>query len=255
MFFVLSKLLSFFFHPFSWALLLLVIAWITKRPFLSRRSFRAGMIILLVFTNQVIFLEFARLWEEKGTKIEEVGHYDCAIVLTGMAEWDNNHKRLSIRRGADRLWQTLNLYHLGKVDRILISGSNGHLVDRGLEESRQFKEVLVENGIPDSVILIDTVSKNTYENAVESKKVIDRYPEIESILLVTSALHMKRSKACFSAAGFEDFDCFTTDHYTGEKRGYSFEQYLVPDFSVMSDWYRLIHEWFGYVSYSAVGYL
>ena len=242
-------------HPFSWMVIAFVIAWFSKRPFISKWSFRTGIFTLLFFSNSIIFLEFVRLWETEGTKIEDVEHYDCAIVLGGMAEWDNSHERLSIRRGGDRIWQAINLYHLGRVDKILISGSNGFVMDNGLDEANQFKQVLRENGIPESDILVETKSKNTYENAIESKKVLDNHPELHSYLLVTSALHMRRSKAIFEKAGFENFGCFTTDHYTGTKRGYKLDQYFIPNGSTMSDWSKLIHEWVGYSSYWVAGYL
>lgn len=255
MFFIISKIFSFLTHPFSWVVIAFLIAWITKRPFLSKWSFRAGIFSLLFFSNSVIFMEFARLWETEGTKIEDVGHYDCAIVLGGMAEWDNSHKRLSIRRGGDRIWQAINLYHLGKVDKILISGSNGFITEDGLDEANQFRDVLIENGIPDADILVETKSKNTYENAIETKKVLEDYPELESFLLVTSAMHMRRSKAIFEKAGFENFDCFTTDHFTGESRGYKLHQYFIPNGSTMTNWHYLFHEWMGYTSYWMSGYL
>src|SRR5690606_31754979 len=147
------KILSFFTHPFSWVLIGLLVAWVTKRPRLSRYSFRGAVIALLFFSNTVIFLEFTRLWETEGRKIEEVGHYDCAIVLGGMAEFDSSHDRLSIRRGGDRIWQAIHLYHLGKVDKLLISGNNGFLLPNGLDEAAQMKTVLVDNGIPEEDIL------------------------------------------------------------------------------------------------------
>ena len=75
------------------------------------------------------------------------------------------------------------------------------------------------------------------------------------MLLVTSALHMKRAKACFEKAGFEHFDCFTTDHYTGSKRGYDFDQYIVPDISTLVNWEKLSKEWVGYVVYWMMGYI
>lgn len=255
MFFVLSKVLSFLTHPFSWIVILLLIAWISKRPFLSRYSFRTAIVALLFFSNTVVFLEFARWWEPEGTKIEEVGHYDCAIVLGGMAEWDNTNERLSLRRGGDRIWQAINLYHLGKVDRLLISGANGYLGEDKLDEANQFKEILVQNGIPDSVILVESISKNTHENAVESKKVLDGHPEISSVLLITSALHMPRAEACFAKAGFDSFDTFTTDHYTGDERSYKLDQIIIPNVSTLVCWRQLIKEWIGYTIYAMMGYL
>jgi uncharacterized SAM-binding protein YcdF (DUF218 family) len=254
MFFVLSKIFVFLTHPFSWILIALIIAWVTKRPRLSRYCFRGAIIALLFFTNSVIFLEFTRLWEPEGKKIEDVGHYDCAVVLGGMAEYDSNHERLSIRRGGDRIWQAVHLYHLGKVDKILISGNNGSLLGDELQEAKQFREVLIDMGIPDEDILTETKSRNTHENAKECKVILEN-EGIESMLLVTSALHMPRAKGCFEGVGIKDFDTFTTDHYTGASRGYKFDQFLAPNVSTMADWERLIHEWIGTLSYRIMGYI
>lgn len=255
MFFVLSKLLGFLSHPFYWIVILFLISWFTKRERLKKWSFRIGIGATVFFTNSVIFCEFVRLWEPKGKKIEEMGHYDVAVVLGGMFEYDNSLGRLSIRRGGDRIWQTLNLYHLGKVDKILISGAHGDLIDKGLREAVQMRDVLVENGIPAEDILVDSLSQNTHENAVESIKILKQHPELKSVLLVTSALHMPRSEACFKKSGLSNFDTFTTDHYTGEKRGYHLDQWLMPNESVMTDWSKVLHEWMGYISYAIAGYI
>lgn len=255
MFFILSKILSFLVHPFSWILISVAIGLLTKRKKLKKWTLRGAGIAVLFFSNTVIFCEFTRLWEPDGTKISEVGHYDAAVVLGGMAEYDNNLDRLSLRRGGDRIWQAIHLYHLGKVDKIMIVGANGALFDKSLNEAVQFKSVLADWGIPAADIIIEENSKNTHENAVESKKVLANHPEIENFLLVTSALHMRRSKACFENEGFTNFDVFTTDHYTGPSRGYSFEQFIAPNVSIMSDWGKLIHEWVGFVTYAMAGYI
>jgi uncharacterized SAM-binding protein YcdF (DUF218 family) len=255
MFFIASKILDFLSHPFYWIVILFLIAWFTKRERLKKWTFRIGIGYLVFFTNTVIFSEFTRLWEPDGKKIEELGHYDVAVVLGGMAEYDNTLERLSMRRGGDRIWQAIHLYHLGKVDKLLLSGAHGYLVDKGLNEAVQFRDVLLDNGIPAEDILIDSLSKNTYENALESKKILDQHPELKSVLLVTSALHMKRAEGCFLKAGFEQLETFTTDHYTGNERNYQFDQWLFPNESVMTDWSRLLHEWFGYTTYWMMGYL
>ena len=135
MFFIISKLVGFLCQPFYWIVILFLISWWTKRVNLKKWTFRLGICALVFFTNTVIFCEFVRMWEPPGTTIEEASHYDVAIVLGGMAEYDNNNKRLSLRRGGDRIWQTLHLYELGKVDKILIAGANGDLIDKGLNEA------------------------------------------------------------------------------------------------------------------------
>lgn len=255
MFFILSKLLSVFVHPFTWILLVLLYAYRTKNPVRKKRSLITATVAVFFFTNTVIFSEFARLWEPDGFAIEEISNHDVAVVLGGMAEFDNSRNRLSLRRGGDRIWQALHLYHLGKVDKIMIVGANGDLVDKGLNEGQQFKQVLLDFGIPESDLLIEDQSKNTYQNAQEAYRIIQTHPEISTTLLVTSALHAPRAEACFEKAGFVKFTTFTTDHYTGISRGYTFDQYLLPNITVMGDWSKLIHEWVGYVSYWMMGYI
>jgi uncharacterized SAM-binding protein YcdF (DUF218 family) len=255
MFFVLSKILSFFVHPFSWILILIAIGYFFQRQGIKKWSFRLAFIGALFFTNTVIFSEVVRLWEPYGTPISEVGHYDVAIVLGGMAEYDNSLHRLSIRRGGDRLWQAMQLYATGHVKKIMIVGANGYLLDDALQEAGQFKEDLMRLGIPADDIITEEKSKNTYQNAVESKKVLANYPDLKSYLLVTSALHMNRAEACFLKAGFTDIGTFTTDHYTGKVRGYKLDQYFLPNVSNLSDWRKVLHEWVGYVSYKIAGYI
>lgn len=255
MFFVLSKLLTFFLQPFVWVLILLIMGVLIKKTRLKNFFLKLSLLVLLFFSNTVIFSEFTRMWEIKGVEHDNVKMYDVAIVLGGMSEYNNDLKRLSIRRGGDRIWQTIQLYKLGKVNTILISGANGHLIDKGLIEAIQMKSDLVKMGILETDILTESKSRNTHENALETKKIIDKLKFNPKILLVTSASHMKRAKACFKKVGFSNFDVFTTDHFTGENRGYLFSQFFVPDAGVLTSWNYLIKEWIGYLVYAIMGYV
>lgn len=206
------------------------------------------------FTNTVIFKEFSRIWEIPGKKFQAVEHHDIAIVLGGMFEYNNDLDVLSIRRGGDRIWQALALYHRGKVDKILISGAHGFVQDRGLREAQQLRDELLVWGIPSEALLIDSLSKNTYENALESNKVIAHYNlEASSFLLITSGLHMRRSMACFEKQGLE-VTPYSTDLFTGPKRAYHWDEYIIPSLSTANDWSKLTHEWAGYVTYKIMGY-
>ncbi|MBL7899745.1 MAG: hypothetical protein JNJ99_14495 [Crocinitomicaceae bacterium] len=66
---------------------------------------------------------------------------------------------------------------------------------------------------------------------------------------------MPRAEACFKKAGFEKMTTFTTDHFTGNERNYHFDQWLIPNESVLTDWSRLLHEIIGYLVYAMMGYL
>lgn len=249
MFFILSKALLFLLAPFNWFIVCVAGGLFLKHEKWKMIFRRAALIIYLFFTNSVIFLEFCRLLETPGKRIESVGHYDVGIVLTGMAEYNNDLRVLSIRRGADRIWQAISLYKKGKIDKILITGDTGYVTDRGLHEAKQMKEVLVSWGIPAHDILSEEQSKNTYENAVESAKLLKRkLPKAKHLLLITSATHMRRAMACFKHAGLK-CTSFSTDHYTGPKRSYFWDQYIIPNWGNFGCWEQLTKESFGYVVY------
>jgi len=254
MFFILSKALLFLISPFFWFISSISgYIWI-KNPKWKNRAKFSLIFIFLFFTNTSIFGIFCGIWEIHGTKISEVKPHDVGIVLTGMAEYDNSLHRLSLRRGGDRIWQAVTLYKTGKIKKIIISGDSGFVNDRGLHEATQFKSVLLKWGIPEEDLLAEEISKNTHENAVETKKLIDKHSELSSILLITSGTHMRRSMACFEKQGM---NCtpFSTDLYTSKRNSFYWDQYFVPNVSNFSSWNSLMKEWVGYFSYWVVGYV
>jgi uncharacterized SAM-binding protein YcdF (DUF218 family) len=254
MFFILSKLLLFLISPFFWFIVSLLLIFYFKNPTWKKRAKISAIFIFIFFTNTAILGTFLKQWETPGTRISDVKSHDVGIVLSGMAEYDNHLQRLSVRRGTDRLWQAITLYKKGKIKKLFISGGSGYVSDRGLKESLQFKDVLVQWGIPKEDILIETKSRNTFENAVETKKELKKLPTLNSYLLITSGTHMKRAQACFAK---QNIQCtpFSTDLYTAPNGGYYWDQYIIPNVSNFDVWNVLIKEWVGYVTYSMKGYL
>lgn len=253
MFFLLSKLLYIFISPFAWLLIALYFAFFSKKEIRRKRGKIAAISIIIFFSNTFIYKEVCRQWEIFGTPVNKVRHADVAIVLGGMSEFNTDLNTLSIRRGGDRIWQAITLYKRGKVEKLLISGDHGYVIDRGLHEARQMQDVLVQWGIPKEDILVEVKSKNTYENAVETKKVLKKeFPEAKKFILVTSGRHMRRARACFEKAGLH-CTTYSTDLYTGPKRFYTFTDFFVPDLSVMEDWHGLIKEIVGFITYRITG--
>ncbi len=254
MFFLFSKLLHFIVMPGFWIVIFWILYFLLKNPRWKKRFKISAILITILFTNTFVFKEFARNWEVDGIKTEDIDYHDVAIVLGGMAEYNNDLNRLSLRRGGDRIWQTIALYQRGKIGKILISGDSGFISERGLNEAKRFRDELIEWGIDKENILIDSLSKNTHQNAVESLKVLKKMNlENSKILLVTSAIHMKRAQGCFEKVGLEIVP-FSTDHYTGPKRHYHWDEYIIPSASTLVDWQALTHEWAGYIVYRIKGY-
>jgi uncharacterized SAM-binding protein YcdF (DUF218 family) len=255
MFFVLSKIVITFLYPSTWLALSIAGYILFKNEKWKKRCKIASIIIFLVFSNTVLLLKLLQKQEIHGTKISEMKKYDIGIVLGGMFEYNTDLETLVPGSHADRIWQAITLYKKGKIKKILISGGSGYVVDHGLKEAIQLKAVLVTWGLPSNDIIVETKSRNTHENAQETKKILDRsYPHLEKRLLITSGTHMKRALACFEKENVK-CDPFSTDLATGPTSNFFWDQYLVPDLSTLFGWNNLIKENVGYISYKFMGYI
>lgn len=253
MFFVLSKILAFLTQPYVWIIGCLVAAYFVGRKTRKKRLVWLAGGLFIFFSNQVIFDEFVRQWEVPGIKESQLQEHDVAIVLGGMAAFNKDLGRLSFGPSSDRIIQALSLYKAGKVKKILLCGDSGALNDDGLDEARQLKDLVVKLGFPEEDVWIETESVNTHENALFAADVLKKYPEYTDYVLVTSAMHMKRSLACFENVGIHCTP-YSVDHITG-KRWFSFKRLFVPSLNTLRTWHWYTHEVIGYWTYALMGYI
>ena len=68
-----------------------------------------------------------------------------------------------------------------------------------------------------------------------------------SLLLITSAIHMKRSQLCFKKAGIKTIP-FTVDNRMSY-RSQNIERIILPSAKTLERWEELIHEIIGYYVY------
>jgi uncharacterized SAM-binding protein YcdF (DUF218 family) len=204
-------------------------------------------------TNSFILDEFMRAWEIPAIPDEQVENSQVGIVLGGMISYDHPLHRLQFMRSADRLHQAVILYKKGKIKKILFVGGSGLVGQPEEREALYAKEYLLKIGIPEADMLIESNSRNTAENAKQTKQLFEALQIRGKNLLITSGLHMRRAKACFTKVGL-DVQCFSTDRYSGQRK-FELDHCLVPKASVLAEWDLLFHEWIGYLSYKMAGYL
>jgi uncharacterized SAM-binding protein YcdF (DUF218 family) len=255
MFFIISKILSFLISPFTWIITLLLLGVLLKNKKAARKFLISCVIVSLFFSNSFIADGVYGLWESPiTTDTQLIGTYDAGIVLGGgMVTIDAQTKRMTFRNNTDRFFQALSLYKNGKIKKILLSSGSGSLVYRDMLEASLLKKYMISIGIPDSVVLVDSLSDNTFQNAKFSKKILDEKFPKGKFLLITSSIHMKRALACFEKAGVK-VTPYCTNRLTG-KQSYDLSHILVPNIGAISTWDGLIHEVFGYVMYFVMGYL
>jgi len=255
MFFILAQIFSFLITPVTWIVTLLVLALFLKNAKWSRRCLKYAVILVLFFTNFFISDEVARLWEYPVTKNSDLAEsYDVGIVLGGgMITIDKQYDRLTFRNNVDRILQAVSLYKEGRIKKMLISSGSGSLVYRDMLESALLRKYLVTIGIPDSVMMIDSLSDNTHQNAINSAAMLKQDSPGGKYLLITSSIHMRRAIGCFKHEGI-DVTPYCTNQITG-KRIFDLQHYLVPSLEAIGNWEKIIHEIAGYVMYAMMGYL
>lgn len=254
MFFVLSKVLAFALSPFLWVFVLLLYSFKTKVEGRAKRLRIVAVVVLYLCSNNFVVDELYRAWEPVTEDHDLLTtKYDGAIVLGGLGSIDERLGKINFSYGGDRLFQTLRLYKSGRLDRIIFTGGSGSVEFPSHREGIYVYKYLRALQIPDSDLVIESNSKNTYENAVFTKKMVDSLHLKQHFLLVTSAAHMPRAMAVFKKAGFTDITPYVTNRLSGERR-FTPDHLLIPEPGAAAALNWLLHEWLGYLVYKLKGY-
>jgi uncharacterized SAM-binding protein YcdF (DUF218 family) len=253
MFFLFSKLLAFLFLPLSWIFILLIGSWCSKDAGRKRRLRVAAVVILVLFSNRFFFDRIMHAWEINAVAEPAKGSYDAIIVLGGLSSWDDEMQRTQFARGADRLMQAVALWKKGVAPKLVFTGGSGSILHPEYLEASRIRNYLLSIGIPDSAMIFESQSQNTFQNAGMTKPLLRQYAPGGKYLLVTSAFHMRRSLACFSKQGIKT-DPYSTDRYSGPFK-FEFDYLFLPDAGTLADWQVLLHEWIGCVTYKFAGYI
>lgn len=256
MFFLLSKLLYFLIQPLNWVIGLMAFALFAKKRERKRRALVAALVLTLFFTNRLIFNQVAKWWEMDTITADRIEQpYDIGILLGGYSNSQirPNHDRMNFSCSSNRFLNAYELYRTGKIKKLLLTGGSGDLLQQQPSEAEEVRKFLLRIGVPAEDIIVEGASKNTWENAVFTKKLLDeRYPQARC-LLITSAWHMRRSIGCFEKAEVR-FTPFSVDFFS-EKDRWAPENTLIPDRMGFKLWEAIIKEWVGYVAYWAKGYV
>ena len=242
MYFIFSKVLLFLLFPLNWIFVFLLIALFSKRPKLKRRSFVTGIVLLIIFSNPYLLHLFARGWDVGAGPLSKGKTYSAAIVLGGFSGEDKNGKGF-FNEESDRFIEGVRLKEAGRASHILVSSGNGNLQQSSFREAVWVRGVLKEIKLPDTAILIEQNSRNTFENAAFSKQVLAKAHLPPPYLLVTSAWHMRRALYIFKKEGL-DVIPYPSGHVTGDSK-FSFIDYFMPDAGVLVGWNLYLKELVG----------
>lgn len=244
--FILSKIITIFLSPLIWILVSLFFIWRTKNAKKKKYLIWVWMIFTFVLTNNFIVHKFLEKYETPYQPIAEGKVYDCAIVLSGASRYDSFSRSLQFNQGAERLTEPVILYKKGIVKKLLISGGSASVFPPYLKEATYVRRFWLDMGVPDKDIIVESESRNTIENAKFSKELLEKKAVGKNVLLITSALHMPRSKYIFNNMGML-VDIYPVDFRVRriEEPSYDITNYILPKTGALEAWGELIHEWVG----------
>lgn len=206
MFLFLSKLLPLFIYPLGISCLLLIVAMFTLWRYPRQTAVMMGLAlaILLLGSSRGVAQGLVRSLEYQNIPNSELPNAAAIVVLGGGTKpalpprpW------VEVGEAGDRILYGSLLYRQKKAPWLILSGGRINWQGGGAPESQDLSEIAQAMGVPASAMLQDPTSLNTYENAVNVRKILQEKNIQGSILLVTSALHMPRSLLIFKRQGID----------------------------------------------------
>lgn len=205
--YVLYKTVQWLLRPELWIFASLIVAWFLSR---SRRRLRAAQSFLVLGiglfyalgitpTGQVLM---RGLESQYAIPPVSKGSYDAIVVLSAGTSRNPQTGVTSIL-GTETLSRVIcgiRWWRLTATPSLVMSGGVGDPFQRTPPEAIAMQEFAVEFGVPASVIVTDVKARHTAESAAEVRQLL---PRAQRIVLVTTAMHLRRSTALFRKQGFD----------------------------------------------------
>ena len=263
MFLYLSKLLPLFFYPLGLISICLIVALVTlrKRPRMATIAISLSLAVLLLSSNAWVSKYMIRSLEWQNIPRTQIPNAEAIVVLGGAtksATWPRPTVDLS--EAGDRVIYAAQLYFQKKAPIIILSGGRIDWRGSGSPESADMATILTSIGVPAAAIIQEPDSLNTYQNAVNVRKILEAR-RIKKVLLITSAMHTPRSLKIFKRQGIDVIPTPTDflvsqgelEELTNTPKAAILN--LLPDTNNLNQFTSALKEYFGIFIYSLRGWL
>lgn len=212
MLFELSKILWWFVQPSKLWLLLVTLGVLLL--YTRAKNFGRGLLSFAVIVAFLTVFLPVHTWlagplEQRFPELTELpANVDGIVVLGGAVSelLTAAYGQPALNDAAERMTQAVTLARRYPTAQLVFTGGTA-IVNRDptlpeVTEADVAKQLFENLGIEDSRLVLEDKSRNTWENAVNTKALVNPQPG-QTWLLVTSALHMPRSVGIFRKVGWE----------------------------------------------------
>ena len=152
----------------------------------TRRIIKAILLLGIIVLGVIVFCN-VRISRYAGSRVfddvADIPHRHAALVLgtspTGRYGGPNQFFLA-------RIEATAALYHVGKIDRIIVSGDNRK---KDYNEPEAMQQALVGKGIPKDIIFLDYAGFRTFDSVVRAKEVFGQ----DRFIVVSQRFHNERA--------------------------------------------------------------
>ena len=202
MFFIFSKIFSFFLDPLNLLLIsFLLFIFIIARA--KRNKFKGTFWFILFW----FILLYKPLPEFLLKTIEDPFVYNEEVLLgleglvilgggTGSGKVAKDRNDYTLAGSSERIVKGLQFLKQKPEGTVIFTGFSGNLFHEGLSEAEIIEQLVKALNTDSTNVLFERRSRNTFENALYSGEMIERL-RIKKWGIVTSASHMKRATATF----------------------------------------------------------
>ena len=144
-------------------------------------------------------------------KITDTPKADLIVVLGGaLLKPTKSQFDSELHAGSNRLLHTFRLYRAAKAPKIFIATENFSVKNGVYSESFYCAKLLEEWGIPSDAVTVEGSSGSTRENAIQTFEYLKKNHGLDqTVLLVTSSIHMPRAIAAFKKCRLNVIACST----------------------------------------------
>ena len=131
----------------------------------------------------------------------------------------------------ERVKAVIDSYHNDRFEKLILCDGNKGISNTPDAETEaiRFKRLIMETGIPESIIYLEEQSQNTFENIDNAMSIIEKEDgNIDSLSIITSEYHLKRCILAF-AKKYPSISVTTIPAYDG--------------YSDRTNWFNSSNEW------------
>jgi uncharacterized SAM-binding protein YcdF (DUF218 family) len=231
--------------------------WLLLRP-RSVAARRFVIVVALVYLAACVYAVPASVGKLLTIGYHELNRGDVpagrvALVVLGAGDetvigWDD-HMSVPNADAAARVLEAVRVDRLIHPEWIISSGGVSDPEDLSEPSSTNMRDVLIRHGVPPTKILLNSVPGNTHGEAVAVAAML-RALGADHLVVVTSAVHMRRSLGAFRVAGVDAIPAIAPDGWFGQP----WTRWIVPTSHGLAYSADVVHELFGLPYYWVRGW-